>query len=58
MGGEIVLIQVIQAGKNDAVNNVAALEVEGGWGTTLSKSAICYKRTLRRGAAGVVLQIA
>ena len=61
MGGEIVLLQVIQAGKNDAVNNVAALEVEGGWGTTLSlksKSASCCKRTFRRGAAGVVVQIA
>ena len=61
MGGEIVLLQVIQAGKNDAVNNVAALEVEGGWGTTLSlksKSASCCKGTCRRGATGVVVQIA
>ena len=53
-------LQVIQAGKNDAVNNVAALEVEGGWGTTLScksKSASCCKRTFRRGTAGGVVQI-
>ena len=34
--------------KNDAVNNVAALEVEGGWGTTLSlksKSAVAIKHS-------------